>query len=331
MTIKEKHKKNKGITLVALVITIIVLIILAGVSINAIMDDGLINNSKEAKEQWENGEKEEKQHISILESEIIGSQLNDIFKKEGKTYKCINGFITGMKMNGNIVETTVEDLKEVLGNNYSIRTADNTAEASGIVTTGMIVTDNKTKSEARIVIYGDVTGDGEIKSGDSDMVANYLNKTQEELNEVELFKLVAGDVTGDGYLGDIDVTIILAKVVNSTTVIDQKIDSKITVGVKRRKDVIYEHIDKMPETFKNMMDLEWKEDGNGKYYLVSIPNNIEAGTFLEYLNNSTAEIYDTSYNLVTGTNKITAGSTLYMKVHQSEYDDLELCFMFQIQ
>lgn len=42
-------KANKGITLVALIITIIVLLILAGVSISMVLgNNGLLNNSKNA-------------------------------------------------------------------------------------------------------------------------------------------------------------------------------------------------------------------------------------------------------------------------------------------
>lgn len=50
----KKNTEERGITLVALTITIIVLLILAGVSINAIFgDSGLINNAKKAKENAE--------------------------------------------------------------------------------------------------------------------------------------------------------------------------------------------------------------------------------------------------------------------------------------
>ena len=46
----SKIKENKGITLVALVITVIVLIILAGVTISLVVgDNGIITKSKEAK------------------------------------------------------------------------------------------------------------------------------------------------------------------------------------------------------------------------------------------------------------------------------------------
>ena len=47
---KSFKKKEKGITLVALVVTIVVLLILAGVSINLVLgENGLVNKAKEAK------------------------------------------------------------------------------------------------------------------------------------------------------------------------------------------------------------------------------------------------------------------------------------------
>ena len=50
--IKVKAKNNKGITLIALVITIIVLLILAGVTIAALSgDNGILRRATEAKEQ----------------------------------------------------------------------------------------------------------------------------------------------------------------------------------------------------------------------------------------------------------------------------------------
>ena len=46
-------KNMKGITLVALVITIVILLILAGISIQSITNTGLFENAKEAKKQSE--------------------------------------------------------------------------------------------------------------------------------------------------------------------------------------------------------------------------------------------------------------------------------------
>lgn len=47
-------KKQKGITLVALVVTIVVLLILAGVSINLVLgDNGIVKRHKRLKENQE--------------------------------------------------------------------------------------------------------------------------------------------------------------------------------------------------------------------------------------------------------------------------------------
>ena len=50
------EKLNKGITLVALVITIVILLILAGISIQAITNTGLFANAKKAKEKSMEGQ-----------------------------------------------------------------------------------------------------------------------------------------------------------------------------------------------------------------------------------------------------------------------------------
>ena len=47
-------KSSKGITLVALVITIIVLLILAGVTLSIVMQTGIMDNSQSAVNAWDN-------------------------------------------------------------------------------------------------------------------------------------------------------------------------------------------------------------------------------------------------------------------------------------
>ena len=59
---KIRVLKNKGITLVALVITIIILLILAGISIATLTGSGLFEKAKLAKEQSEERQKEEVIH-----------------------------------------------------------------------------------------------------------------------------------------------------------------------------------------------------------------------------------------------------------------------------
>ena len=63
----KQLKSKKGITLIALVVTIVVLLILATISIGMLTgENGIINQSKEAKEQTEIGEEKEKVEISAV-------------------------------------------------------------------------------------------------------------------------------------------------------------------------------------------------------------------------------------------------------------------------
>ena len=65
------RKGNSGITLVALIITIIVLIILAGVTISLVVgDNGIITKSKEAKINMTNASSEEKEALQNMANEM---------------------------------------------------------------------------------------------------------------------------------------------------------------------------------------------------------------------------------------------------------------------
>ena len=66
-------KKETGITLIALVITVIVLLILAGVTIAALSgDNGILTRAKEAKEKTKQAQEDEKQKLSDMEN-LLGS------------------------------------------------------------------------------------------------------------------------------------------------------------------------------------------------------------------------------------------------------------------
>ena len=65
------RQKQKGVTLIALVITIIVLIILAGVAINALVgENGIITQAQRAKEDTDKSQKEELGGLASLEQQI---------------------------------------------------------------------------------------------------------------------------------------------------------------------------------------------------------------------------------------------------------------------
>ena len=68
---KQERREEKGITLVALVVTIIVLIILAGVTLNIVLDqDGIINKAQQATGDYDNAQKAEQELLGEIEGYI---------------------------------------------------------------------------------------------------------------------------------------------------------------------------------------------------------------------------------------------------------------------
>ena len=57
-------REQKGITLVALVITIIVLVILVGVTVSVAINSGLIDNANQAVTGYDEAQTEESEHIN---------------------------------------------------------------------------------------------------------------------------------------------------------------------------------------------------------------------------------------------------------------------------
>ena len=68
---KKTSTREKGITLIALIVTIIVLLILAGVTINlAVNNQGIFNKAKTATRAYKNATEEEEASLALLENEI---------------------------------------------------------------------------------------------------------------------------------------------------------------------------------------------------------------------------------------------------------------------
>ena len=97
----EKIINNKGITLVALVITIVILLILAGISIQAVTNTGLFANAKKAKEKSMEGQL--KEEISLA---IQSIQTEEIYKGNSVTLETLAG------ENGQLKNVLGDDLSE---------------------------------------------------------------------------------------------------------------------------------------------------------------------------------------------------------------------------
>ena len=108
-------KTEKGITLVALVVTIVVLLILAGVSINTVLgDDGIIKKAKEAAEATKRASAEEDMNRLVLEYQLAKSdETLESFLQE----KVTEGRIDGVTDNG---DGTITITKKVEGKDYTI-------------------------------------------------------------------------------------------------------------------------------------------------------------------------------------------------------------------
>ena len=80
-----RNKKEKGITLVALVITIVILLILAGISISTLTNTGIFEKVKDAKKKSEDAQKELDEMFYKYEDELIKFTLDDMC--DGKVNK----------------------------------------------------------------------------------------------------------------------------------------------------------------------------------------------------------------------------------------------------
>ena len=164
----RKTINNKGITLVALVITIIVLLILAGISIQAITNTGLFANAKKAKEKSMEGQLKEEISLAIqsiqaeeiykgnsvtletlaggqleealtdITAELNGEEINGEYKNyeytiDSKLKVTINGEVSGAKISGTAEVQTAGYVFE--GNTVDVKVIANVTEGTitGIV------------------------------------------------------------------------------------------------------------------------------------------------------------------------------------------------------
>ena len=113
-----KEKSIKGITLVALVITIVILLILAGISIQAITNTGLFTNAKRASEESKYANAEEKVKMAVMASYDENASLNkDLLKKSLNKIDGINPKVTevtwDLKVNVDGYEFTITEVGTV--------------------------------------------------------------------------------------------------------------------------------------------------------------------------------------------------------------------------
>ncbi len=118
----KKIKNNKGITLIALVITIVVLIILAGISINLVLgENGLFTKAQNAAKDMDIASLKEQIGTELLSMQIENegnnfviekSEVEKVLKKYGEVIKSEDGNIIGLKPTGKDYEIPFSELWE---------------------------------------------------------------------------------------------------------------------------------------------------------------------------------------------------------------------------
>ena len=262
-------KENRGITLVALVITIIVLIILAGVSINAVLNGGVIGNAKNARDQYDTAKQEEQTTLSQLEIE----QIEIEFLKKGIPYKYKNGYITGVNV-GTTAQEMLNDFPKDEG--YAIFSKEDTDGTNEITDEDILgtrmVLKKGTATIGKILIYGDVDGDTSITATDSSYVNAYAEGSDDENWEV-----LAMDVNHDGLINWIDVKIIY---IISTNLNSEDINQDV-YAVEANRESKAEIIGRYVNSIKDEELKEKFTENSGMYTFTGVTNGTTVDTLMD--------------------------------------------------
>ena len=111
-----KSKQEKGITLIALVVTIVVLLILAGVSISLVLNNnGVISKAKDAKNQYAEAQTNDEKQLNEV-SDWIDTKVGDTTggsdydpASDGVTIPEGYYYVGGTKAKGIVISDNVAD------------------------------------------------------------------------------------------------------------------------------------------------------------------------------------------------------------------------------
>ena len=116
-----KNKQEKGITLIALVVTIVVLLILAGVSISLVLNNnGVISKAKDAKNQYAEAQTNDEKQLNEV-SDWIDTKVGDttgggsVTKIDGVPIPAGFVYVGGTKASGLVISDATADKEKYKG------------------------------------------------------------------------------------------------------------------------------------------------------------------------------------------------------------------------
>ena len=242
-----KDRENKGITLVALVVTIVILLILAGISISTLTNTGIFQKAKDAKGGSENAEKEQKQTLSEYEKELnkyTAQELTDdkinkvLSETENIVLKDANGNIFTLPAGFKVVVNDDTGNAKTVDKGIVIEDATDLATKGSQfvwVPVGTITKTDGTHTEIKLNRYT-FDEDGIAKAQNESIVDVYYSETESKGNTVAKsisdFKL---SVTTNGgyYIGRYEA---------KTTIARSKRGEKLTQITEKKNDYIYNYV-----------------------------------------------------------------------------------------
>ena len=183
--------KNKGITLVALVITIIILLILAGISISALTNTGIFQKAKDAKQKSADAELDQNTKLDSYEEEISNYLPQDVKQaiKKGKPLSTDkNTEIADEKGNKIVIPAGFKVTGEATTVDKGIVIEDATSGATAgsqfvWVPVGKITKADGTETEIKLNRYT-FASDGTPTAKNEEVINSYYSETASKGNTV---------------------------------------------------------------------------------------------------------------------------------------------------
>lgn len=199
----KKTKMEKGITLIALIITIVVLLILAVVTIGAIRESSIITHAQNAKNTY--NEEQIKEEIELFNTEYLMNnkknmqdatkeRMVEICKETGVKPEQLIVYYDLCNANENKANENTEGYEKLKEEYVFYRIDKTTEEEQAILETNGVR-----------ILKGDMDLDGVITQNDYDLLVECALNDDAPHSELEL---KIGDLAEDGYLDVLDVSII---------------------------------------------------------------------------------------------------------------------------
>ena len=239
-----KLKNAKGITLVALIITIIILLILAGVTIGLVIgENGLIEKSKQSVNKYNDASEIERINMIVAEAQTKGYEQ------------------------GNNGELTQANLQEALDNSYGVGKAtasEKQADGSFIIKVG--------EKEYKIDDSLEVSENKPIEKVQPKNIADWEYTTDTETNTITINKYKGTDteVVVPNYIGDIPVKAIDG---NGESIWDESICETVSLSSGTAKAQLTIEKITIPDGIEA---IEWKNFADTRNLKnISLPNTLK--------------------------------------------------------